>query len=220
MLGEFHDISNPALVYELTEQVVMERLRREGIFRDAPDVTTIGLMGYSWGGGTVIKLSEAIHVSPYSGTIPMHMAILDAVEVGSIYAGKPAGYYRDKEYRPPVRSLFNRYQEHSPATQENAMRNEFLVGMNHILPSRTPRKNDLALLLEKVLSMGYPAHGRAYGKLTADDQESLGLEEDHFTIDNSNIHDIETLPDGSHGRQNALLLDEAKNFIREKLSNQ
>jgi len=214
MIGLAH---SPTLMRDLTLKIVDDRLRKQGIFQTEPNVVTIGLMGYSWGGGTVIDVADHLEFAPENATwrdIPVHMAIIDAVEIGSANCAYPAGYDETASYRPGnVNSLFNRYQTHASPSQEEILNDMGSLQIGVSAPGIDPVL--LARTVYGVFTSGNPAHGRGYGEREGDDQESLGLVSDHFLIDNENQNDYV-----NGQKQNELLIDKAKTFIEERLSPQ
>ena len=65
----------------------------------------------------------------------------------------------------------------------------------------------------KAYKTGNPAHGKGYAEWEGDDQESLELSEDHFSIDNADRPDYK---DGSP-EANKFLINEAVEYISQKL---
>jgi hypothetical protein len=203
------------------EQVVMDRLNREGIFQNAPNVITIGLMGYSWGGGTAVDIADHLEYAPENADwkdIPVHMAIIDAVEIGSMHLAYPAGFDENASYRPGnVDSLFNRYQTNAAPSQEEILDDLLAHDVIDLHPGIDPAL--LSRALYGVFTSGNPAHGRVYAEWEGDDQESLGLETDHFLIDDANTPDRDIngkeVDDGEGGF--VMIIDVALQHIRNHM---
>ena len=143
-------------------------------------------MGYSWGGGTVIDLSENLKQEFDSRKIDVHMALIDAVELGSFHFAKSAGYNRGENYRPNAKSLFNRYQENSSPNQE-----ELFNGLVNYSRGIGVGSNSSTLIvgLFNLVGGGNPARGRGYLGLEVDDQVGLKSFEHHLSIDDAGTVD-------------------------------
>lgn len=140
---------NPGLIYEITEEFLFERLRKQGIFSEAPAVKAIGKAGYSWGGGTAAKLTDKLAVSEFKD-IPVTLALIDAVQIGY------EGFAQPVISRPAADIVYNYYQTNSDFTIEELLMDYFQVrtGNSSLTPS-------LVAKLYNVKEEGQPAHGQA-----------------------------------------------------------
>ena len=213
MGGEVHGCNDPELLYDLQQETLDDRLQQRGMFAKSPRVTAMGQGGYSWGGGTAKRFAEWLASKPEYSTIPVHMALIDAVELGTVNRAHPAGYDRGSSYRPPVDSLFNRYQVNEDPSMMEIFRSAFMIYVSKSLPEKYRNEWIVLEAIWKAYKTGNPAHGKGYAEWEGDDQESLELSEDHFSIDNADRPDYK---DGSP-EANKFLINEAVEYISQKL---
>lgn len=168
---------NPDVMRDLTEQVMFERLNKQGIFEDASTVDEIMASGYSWGGGTAASLANPLENSKFN-TIPLHLALIDAVEVG--YEGRVQAV----KNRPAADSVFNRYETNTDFTTEELITDALMSHGNIALDY------SLIVKLYKLWDEGQPAHGSALHDLREGiDNEAIEKNVTHMTIDDVNMQD-------------------------------
>lgn len=160
---------NPDLIYKITQEVLFERLNRQGIFSNSPEVTDMVAAGYSWAGGTVARFSHAVNTSDF-GDVPFSVGLIDAVQIGY------GGMAQPVSITPPADYVFNRYQVNNDFTMADLLSNYGSARTGQILAIPS-----LIAKFYSVATEGQPAHGQF---LPGAENESI-IDATHMTIDDS-----------------------------------
>ncbi len=160
---------NPDLIYKITEEVLFERLNRQGIFSNSPKVTSMVAAGYSWAGGTAARYSHSINASEF-GDVPFSVGLIDAVQIG--YGGMAQAV----SITPPADYVFNRYQTNNNFTMADLLSNYGSARTGQILTIPS-----LIAKFYSVATEGQPAHGQF---LLGAENENIA-NATHLTIDDS-----------------------------------
>ena len=160
------------LIEQLTVKIIFDRLNKLGHFDTAPDVQKMGMFTYSHGGGTAVLITQRLENSEFTN-IPIHLVMIDAVQLGAANLGLAV------TVRPPVTSMFNRYQTNDVLTHDAIIQHLQMMALSKIIGSGL-----LSYDLYRILATGEPASGSALIGLYSEIDDQLEINNStHLLID-------------------------------------